>query len=224
MNAKFLWSPWGQGNKSITYSVFSQLETFPFVVQIKTKLFYAIRYICLLVKKQLLEQVTRSKAFCSFHCLWSALISFRNVLLFVSHLNLYCFWREQQEFSSNVLIFLESLYLICIYIYLYCKCGLKLFYFEGQGQVCLTTAVEQFPASSKPSACWLQRSYAWFTLHLSEISQDSSIRSTGLWRRYNNMTITILDIIHRPVFYLKLYSIGLFVPHRKRVTSPLRAQ
>jgi hypothetical protein len=29
--------------------------------------------------------------------------------------------------------------------------------------------------------------------------------SIGLWRRYINMAITILDIIHRPVFYLKLY-------------------
>jgi hypothetical protein len=28
------------------------------------------------------------------------------------------------------------------------------------------------------------------------------------------MTITILDIIHRPDFYSKLNSIGLFVPHR----------
>jgi hypothetical protein len=30
--------------------------------------------------------------------------------------------------------------------------------------------------------------------------------SIGLWRWYINMTITILDIIHRPVFYLKLNS------------------
>jgi hypothetical protein len=36
--------------------------------------------------------------------------------------------------------------------------------------------------------------------------------------------ITILGIIHRPVFYLKLNSIGLSVPHRKHITSPLRAQ
>jgi hypothetical protein len=27
--------------------------------------------------------------------------------------------------------------------------------------------------------------------------------SIGLWRWYINITITILDIIHRPVFYLK---------------------
>jgi hypothetical protein len=27
--------------------------------------------------------------------------------------------------------------------------------------------------------------------------------STGLWRQYINVTITILDIIDRPVFYLK---------------------
>jgi hypothetical protein len=28
-------------------------------------------------------------------------------------------------------------------------------------------------------------------------------RSIGLWRPYINVTITILDIIHRPVYYLK---------------------
>jgi hypothetical protein len=38
-----------------------------------------------------------------------------------------------------------------------------------------------------------------------------------------DVTITILDIIHRPVFYLKLNSTGLSVPHRKHITSPLRA-
>jgi hypothetical protein len=32
------------------------------------------------------------------------------------------------------------------------------------------------------------------------------VRSTGLWRWYINITITIMDIIHRPVFYLKLSS------------------
>jgi hypothetical protein len=30
-----------------------------------------------------------------------------------------------------------------------------------------------------------------------------SLRSIGLWRRYIIITIAILDIIHRPVFYLK---------------------
>jgi hypothetical protein len=93
-------------------------------------------------------------------------------------------------------------------------------------------------------------------------------RSIGLWRWYN-IIITILDIIHRPVFYEKsefrffrgggserhyqdvggseitncvwkvprrcplvlsflfkpqLNSIGLSVPHRKHITSPLRVQ
>jgi hypothetical protein len=48
--------------------------------------------------------------------------------------------------------------------------------------------------------------------------------SIGLWRRYINITITILDIVHRLVFYLKLNSIDLSIPHRKHVTSPLRAQ
>jgi hypothetical protein len=32
------------------------------------------------------------------------------------------------------------------------------------------------------------------------------IISTGLWRRYINITVTILDIIHHLVFYLKLNS------------------
>jgi hypothetical protein len=53
--------------------------------------------------------------------------------------------------------------------------------------------------------------------------------SIGLWQCYINITMTILDIIHRPVFYLKLSwthlnSIGLSVPHRKHITFPLRAQ
>jgi hypothetical protein len=33
-----------------------------------------------------------------------------------------------------------------------------------------------------------------------------------------------MDIIHRPVFHLKLDSISLSVPHSKHITSPLRAQ
>jgi hypothetical protein len=42
---------------------------------------------------------------------------------------------------------------------------------------------------------------------------------------YNvRITITILHIIHRPVFYSKLNSIGLSVSHRKHITSPRRAQ
>jgi hypothetical protein len=38
-----------------------------------------------------------------------------------------------------------------------------------------------------------------------------------------NITITILDIIHL-LFKTHLNSIGLSVPHRKHITSPLRAQ
>jgi hypothetical protein len=49
--------------------------------------------------------------------------------------------------------------------------------------------------------------------------------STGLWVWYFNITITILDIIHRPVFYLKqLNFVGLSVLHRKHITSQLRAR
>jgi hypothetical protein len=36
--------------------------------------------------------------------------------------------------------------------------------------------------------------------------------------------ITNLDIIHRPVFYLKLNSIGSPMPHTKHITSTLRVQ
>jgi hypothetical protein len=40
--------------------------------------------------------------------------------------------------------------------------------------------------------------------HIKEIVRTSYlIRSTGLWRWFINITIIILDIIHRPVFYLK---------------------
>jgi hypothetical protein len=37
--------------------------------------------------------------------------------------------------------------------------------------------------------------------------------SIGLWRRHINTTFTILDIIQRPVFYLKLNSIKLVCPY-----------
>jgi hypothetical protein len=40
-----------------------------------------------------------------------------------------------------------------------------------------------------------------------------------------NITITILGIIHRPVYYLKLNNFkGLSVPHKKHITYPLRDQ
>jgi hypothetical protein len=43
-----------------------------------------------------------------------------------------------------------------------------------------------------------------------------------------NRTLTIWDIFHRTVFYVvfttQLNSIGLSVPHRKHITSSLRAQ
>jgi hypothetical protein len=50
------------------------------------------------------------------------------------------------------------------------------------------------------------------------------ILSIGLWRWYSNITITILETIHRSVLYLKLNSIVLSVPYRKHITPPLRAQ
>jgi hypothetical protein len=61
------------------------------------------------------------------------------------------------------------------------------------------------------------------TLHL-HYEPNRLMLSIGLWRWYINITITILDIIDRSVFYLKLNSIGLSVPHRKHITSPLRSQ
>jgi hypothetical protein len=48
--------------------------------------------------------------------------------------------------------------------------------------------------------------------------------SVGLWRWYVNITDTILDIIHCPVFYLHLNSIGLSVCQRKYIKSTPRAQ
>jgi hypothetical protein len=50
--------------------------------------------------------------------------------------------------------------------------------------------------------------------------------SIGLWRWYINITITILDIIHRPVFLFEtqLNSLGLSVPDRKHITSSLQTQ
>jgi hypothetical protein len=38
-----------------------------------------------------------------------------------------------------------------------------------------------------------------------------------------NLTATVLDVIHRLVFYLK-HTTVMFVPHRKHITSLLRAQ
>jgi hypothetical protein len=48
--------------------------------------------------------------------------------------------------------------------------------------------------------------------------------SVGLCLWYINLSITILDIFHRPVFYLKLNSVGLSLSHRKHITSLLLAQ
>jgi hypothetical protein len=45
---------------------------------------------------------------------------------------------------------------------------------------------------------WLVSFHSWILT-----IQSLSTTSTGLWRWYINITITILDIIHRPVFSLK---------------------
>jgi hypothetical protein len=44
---------------------------------------------------------------------------------------------------------------------------------------------------------------------------------TGLWRWYINVTITILYIIHRPVFYLELNSTLYVCPYLTGSTLPL---
>jgi hypothetical protein len=44
----------------------------------------------------------------------------------------------------------------------------------------------------------------------------------GLWRWYINVTITIMDIIHRPVFYLKLNSTLQVCPYLTGNTLRLR--
>jgi hypothetical protein len=54
--------------------------------------------------------------------------------------------------------------------------------------------------------------------------KEISVELVGIINKTNSITITILDIIHRPIFYLKLNSTGLSVPNRKHITSPLRAQ
>jgi hypothetical protein len=49
------------------------------------------------------------------------------------------------------------------------------------------------------------------------------MRSIGLWRWYINLTVTVLDIIHRHVFYLK-HTMDDVHTSRETVTSPLRVQ
>jgi hypothetical protein len=62
-----------------------------------------------------------------------------------------------------------------------------------------------------------------FVLHRKHITSPLRLMgSIGVWRWYN-ITITILDIVNRPVFYLK-HTMGMFVPHRKHITSPLQTQ
>jgi hypothetical protein len=59
--------------------------------------------------------------------------------------------------------------------------------------------------------------------YVSTTEPDRLMLSTGLCRRYINVTITILDIIHDPVFYLKHMRV-IFILHRKHITSLLGAQ
>jgi hypothetical protein len=47
--------------------------------------------------------------------------------------------------------------------------------------------------------------FPYFTVNTLRLHYEHNrlMLSIGLWRWYINITITILDIIHRPVFYLK---------------------
>jgi hypothetical protein len=56
------------------------------------------------------------------------------------------------------------------------------------------------------------------------MSSTFLIRSIGLWRWYINMTITVLNIIHCPVFYLKLSSTPEVCPYLTRNTLRLRSE
>jgi hypothetical protein len=60
--------------------------------------------------------------------------------------------------------------------------------------------------------------YLHFSLNVSKLFRDISQNIA------DDIFIKIVDIIHRPVLYLKLNSVGLSVPHRKHITSPLCAQ
>jgi hypothetical protein len=48
------------------------------------------------------------------------------------------------------------------------------------------------------------------------------ITPIGLWQQYINITVTIVDIIHRPVFYLKLNSTLQVCPYLTGNTLGLR--
>jgi hypothetical protein len=58
------------------------------------------------------------------------------------------------------------------------------------------------------------------TLFVARYDISTSALPNPIMNVYSKFSsFTILDIIHRPVFYLKLN-----VPHRNHITSPLRAQ
>jgi hypothetical protein len=59
---------------------------------------------------------------------------------------------------------------------------------------------------------------------ISERATHFNCNLKSLCRWYINATITILDIIHLlPFFKPQLNFIGLSLPHRKHITSPLQA-
>jgi hypothetical protein len=86
--------------------------------------------------------------------------------------------------------------------------------------MCLRRAPEKYIAGAALDRADL---YAFFVRRENIVYWG--VRSIGLWRWYINITITILDIIHRPLFFkTHLNSTGLSVTHRKHITSPLRDQ
>jgi hypothetical protein len=67
-----------------------------------------------------------------------------------------------------------------------------------------------FPSAGHyPSSCLLFKTHDWqfsyFTGNTLRLRYEPNrlMQSLGLWRWYINITVTVLDINHRPVFYLK---------------------
>jgi hypothetical protein len=76
------------------------------------------------------------------------------------------------------------------------------------------------------SESWRTRDYTLLShLRLLGCLSVASYDSQGLRCKYSYLPVSsILDIIQRPVFYFKRNSIGVSVPHRKHIKSPLGVQ
>jgi hypothetical protein len=109
-----------------------------------------------------------------------------------------------------------------IFIYIFLKCNnifqdlkiwrkyiIHLWYFNNYNQFITITVLDNIhrpvfylKLNLTPQVC------PYLTGNTLRLRYDPNrlILSVGLWRWYINITKTILDIIHRPVFYLKLNS------------------